>query len=440
MKIKTTLITLLAITNFCNAQSYVPVTPPRGLPISVPEIDKDSFNLNFQSITVSNLIGIIFGEVNQKSYVLSNKVLTDERLISFRYEKTKNGDLQTFLSSFLKTLGYQITKQNSVYFVDGITEKSAEDFDYYVYSPNYRTANYLADNLRPYFPENFSASIKQIATDHKVTAENIPPTSPLNSIDKNQEFLSFKYSNDKMKKKILDLINKFDTKEQNLIVKSYIYEVQYNEKDGSAMGLILNLANKKLQLNLGPADPIGNFVKLSSSTLSLFLSNVDVNSNVKLLSNPILRIKNNKETILTVGNSVPVLGNVSYSNQGQAIQNVEYKDTGLVIKLNPTITNKSVSLDLTQEISEAILTSTGVNNTPTLTKRNLKTTFTANKNEVIMLAGLTQTKKTKGESLPFLFPFLKNKNTEELKTDIVIFIEILDLSEPTIPQEIKELL
>lgn len=439
MKIRILLPLLLAASNYSFAQ-IAPFTPPRGLPVPMSEPVSEEVNLSFQSITVSNLLSLIYGEVNQKAYVLSDTVLKDGRMISFRYNAKTNGDLNSFLSSFLKTLGYQITKQNSVYFIDSIAQKNPEDFDYYVYTPKYRTANYLVDNLRPYFPESFSSSVKQISTENKINTENIPLTSPLNLIDKSQEFLSFKYANEKTKTKILDLINKFDTMEQNLIVKSYIYEVQYSNKDGSAMGLILNLANDKLKINLGSANPVDNFVKLSSSTLSLFLSNVDFNSKVKLLSNPVLRIKNNKESVLTVGNSVPILGNVSYTNQGQPIQNVEYKDTGLVLKINPTITRNSVSLDFTQEISEAISTNTGVNNTPTLAKRNLKSTFTSKKNEVIMLAGLSQDKRTSGESMPFILPFFKNDNSEKLKTDIIIFIEILDLSEPKIPDEIKELL
>lgn len=428
MKIRILLTALLAVTNYSYAQ-IAPNTPPRGLPVPIAQPESDGVNLSFQSITVANLLSLVYGEVNQKNYVLSSNVLNDNRMISFKYDAKTNGDLNIFLSSFLKTLGYQVTKQNSVYFVDSIADKAPEDFDYYVYTPKYRTANYLIDNIRPYFPDNFSSSVKQISTQNKITTDNIPPTSPLNFIDKSQEFLSFKYSNDKTKKKILDLLSKFDTAEQNLIVKSYIYEVQYSDKDGSAMGMLLKLASDKLNINFGDVSPATNYLKFSSNTLNFFVSSLETNSNIKLISNPVLRIKNGKESVLTVGNSVPTLGNVSYSQQGQAIQNVEYKDTGLVFKLTPTVTSDSISLDLTQEISEALNTNTGVNNTPTVAKRNIKNFITTKKNEVVMIAGLSQIKSTIASSRAVIFPFFSSKNTEQFKTDIIIFVEVLDITE-----------
>ncbi len=422
-RIIATIIATLSINAFAQM-------PPLALPPSFNAEPKKSedYNLNFQNVSIANLMTIIFSEINQKSFVLSTKVLQDERVISFRFDKKKNGDLYSFLALFLDNLGYSLNKQNGIYFIDEKRQKNAQDFDYYVYSPKFRTANYLLDNLRPYFAENFTTSFSQIPAQdgQKINSEELSSTNPLNNVDKSKEFLSFKYDNEKIKSKILNLIEQFDKPEPNLIVKSYIYEVQYTDKDGSAMGLILNLFNDKLKVSIGSQNPLDNFVKFSTNTLSLFLSNVSTNSNIKLISNPVLRIKNNKDSILTVGNSVPTLGNVSYTGQGNPIQNIEYKDTGLVLKINPIITDKSISMNLTQEISEAILTQTGINNTPTLTKRNLQTTFSTSKNEVVMLAGLTQSKDVKGENVQVLFPFFKQKNSEISKTDIVIFLEVLD--------------
>lgn len=439
MRIKITALTAVLITSNAFAQ-IAPQTPPMGLPApsSMPLLAQppsDYANLEFNSVTVSNLITIIFSEVQPKSFVLSSKVLQDNRVVSFRYNKKQNGEIINFLSSFLKSLDLQMTSKNGVYYVDVIPEKQAEDYSYYVYEPKYRNANYLVDNLRPFFGENFLSSVRNIATDHKATQDNVSPTSAYAMMDKSQQLLSFRYENEKLKNKILNFIKQLDTPESNLIVKSYIYEVQYNENDGSALGLLVKLANGKLTLNTGSSDPLSNFVKFSSNSLNLFLSDLSKNTDIKLLSNPVLRIKNGKESVLTVGNSVPTLGNVSYTQQGQPIQNVEYKDTGLVLKLNPTITKESISLDLTQEISEAIATSNGVNNTPTLTKRNLSTTFTTKKNEVVMLAGLTQTKQENGKSRSVIFPFFENKIKENSKTDIVVFLEVVDLSEQQIPSD-----
>lgn len=224
------------------------------------------------------------------------------------------------------------------------------------------------------------------------------------------------------------MIKNIDIEESNLIARAYVYEVSYSKEDGSAMGMMLNLANNKLKLNLGTTNTLQDFVSFTSSSLNLFLSSLNTNNNIKMISNPILRIKNGKEAKFIAGSSVPTLGNITTTSTGTTQQSVNYVDTGLTFKIIPTITKESVSIDLTEEISDAVKTETGVNNSPTLTKRNLTSTFTLKKNEVVMLSALTQEKQGSTTSRPFLLPFFTQENDSSSKTDIVIFFEVLETS------------
>jgi type II secretory pathway component GspD/PulD (secretin) len=412
----------------------IPTTLPLGLPpielthLDSPKPAPNDFNLNFNNISISNLSTAIFTEILQKNFVLSPKVIQDERVVSFRYNR-KSGNLESYLVSFYKDLGYTLSLRNGTYYLDSEVEKKAEDFSYSVYVPRYRTANYLADIVRPFFPDSFLASNKSISTDKRISSDlTASPTSALGMIDKTQEVLTFKYENEKSKNKILDILKQADTQESNLVAITHVYEVTYTDQDGSAMGLMLNLANNKLKLNLGSTNSLQDFVSFSSSTLNLFLSSVNTNNNIRMISNPVLRIKNGKESKFIVGSSVPTLGNVTLTSGGASQQSVNYVDTGLTFKITPTITKDSISIDLQEEISDAVKTETGVNNSPTLTKRNLSSSFTLKKNEVVMLSALTQDKNTKTTSRPFLFPFFDQKIDSKSKTDIVIFFEVIEPS------------
>jgi len=104
---------------------------------------------------------------------------------------------------------------------------------------------------------------------------------------------------------------------------------------------------------------------------------------------------------------------------------VEYKDSGLVFKLTPTIKQESIDIQLSQQISEVQNTTTGVNTTPTLTKRQLETSFTTKKNELIVLGGLKSNKTASGTSRPFFLPFLSNDNQSKENTEIIIMIEVV---------------
>lgn len=427
----------LALTNNVNAQSIpLPTALPIGLPNDINKLQAPSVstkpnlnasdNLQFNSITLSNLLTVVFGEIETRSYVLSPKVIADQREISFRYSKSKNGNLQAFMSNFLEPLGYQIKIKSGVLYVEDIEQKKAEDFNYHVYIPKYQKADYLIENIRPYFGEYFSASVKGNDLNHKVESNNVVQGSVLDSSDKSQKVLTFKYEEEKTKKKILSLLSQLDRAEQNLIVKAYIYEVQYNKKDGSALGLVLNLASSKLNINLGGnISPAENFVKFSSNALGLLFSQIDTDSRFKLVSNPLLRVKDGKTVNFNVGSSVPILGAVTYQD-GNAIQNTDYKDTGLIFKVTPTVQAESVEINLNQEISEVVNTTTGVNNSPTFAKRSLSTVFDTKKNEIVMLAGLTNNKKNNAISKPFLLSFLKNNNSSDENTEILIFFQILD--------------
>ncbi|WP_304349392.1 type II secretion system protein GspD [Comamonas testosteroni] len=433
MKIKTIIIIAAVILSKANAQN-LPLALPQSLPLGLPPIEatkaieapKPQEEISFSQITLNNLLTVVFSEIEQRNFVLSSQVLNDSRLVSFRYNKKKNGNIVSFITPMLQDLGYFVSNKNGTIYVDPIPQKKPEDYNFYVYAPKNRTADYISKILRPYFRENLDASTGLVDTGKSYDTTNVSNGSILNLGDKQQDFLTFKYDNEKVKSKILEVIKQIDVPESNLVTRAYIYEVSYTDQDGSAMGLMLNLANNKLKLNLGTTNTLQDFVSFSSSTLNLFLSSLNTNNNIKMISNPILRIKNLKESKFVVGNSVPTLGNITTTSSGTTQQSVNYVDTGLTFKITPTIAKDSISIDLTEEISDAVKTETGVNNSPTLTKRNLTSTFSLKKNEVVMLSALTQDKTTKTTSRPFILPFFSQDTSSNQKTDIVIFFEVVE--------------
>lgn len=453
MKIKliTAILTTILLINNSNAQN-LPLSlpnPPKDMVITAPQPEfptvppaQNAIGLQFNDITLANLLKVVFSEVIQSNYVLSTKVITDERPVSFRFNKNKDGKIENFLSQFLKSMGYSMIMKNGVYYIEEPPKKTAIDFDYFVYVPKYRTANYLADLVNPYFPENFIANNREVNTPTRTpegTGENLPETNAINMGNRKTDILTFKYDDLKLKKKIISFLNQVDTEEKNIIIKAYVYEVSYTDSDGSAIGLMANLASKKFNIQLGPTDSLNNFVKLSSNALSIFVSNLNDDSRVKLISNQQFRVKNGEEASFKAGQKIPTLGSVSYQgDSGTPVQNIEKVDTGSIIKATPKIKKNIIDIDFYQEISEAFVTTTGVNNSPTIQQRNLKTSFSTKLNEVVMLAGLTQIKKNNTVSQPFLLPWFKSNNKQDSKTDIVIFLEVLPSTTTEIPEEITE--
>jgi type II secretory pathway component GspD/PulD (secretin) len=85
-------------------------------------------------------------------------------------------------------------------------------------------------------------------------------------------------------------------------------------------------------------------------------------------------------------------------------QSIEYKSSGVIFEITPTIREGGALLDIHQQISNFVTTTNGVNNTPTLVKRELQTQVSAKDREVLLIGGLDDDHQTSNDSgVPFLF-------------------------------------
>ena len=89
------------------------------------------------------------------------------------------------------------------------------------------------------------------------------------------------------------------------------------------------------------------------------------------------------------------------------------------------ISEKSITLTVRQEMSNFGETSNGVNGSPTLTKREIKTTVTAQDGETVILGGLNETKNTGSQAgLSFLPNWFGAKSNTNDTTEIILSIEL----------------
>jgi len=79
-------------------------------------------------------------------------------------------------------------------------------------------------------------------------------------------------------------------------------------------------------------------------------------------------------------------------------------------------------------VSDFSKTQTGVNNSPTLSKRALTTTVTVADGELVVLGGLTQDKRSTGNSgLSFLPHFMRTSNDSDGQTEIILMMQVSKL-------------
>jgi type II secretory pathway component GspD/PulD (secretin) len=152
---------------------------------------------------------------------------------------------------------------------------------------------------------------------------------------------------------------------------------------------------------------------------------LDTDSRFKVLSSPSLRVGSGQTASLTVGDDVPVLGAVTYPNGGGApVQSVDYRSSGVLFSISPVVRDASIAVKVDQQVSSFVATTTGVNNSPTLTKRQLTTSVSLADGDVVVIGGLRQNKDGDVSShVPFL-PFFGNKTKDNSASEILLFLQL----------------
>ena len=111
------------------------------------------------------------------------------------------------------------------------------------------------------------------------------------------------------------------------------------------------------------------------------------------------------------------------------LQTIQYRSTGVILKVKPIIFAGRVELEVQQEVSSAGSTSTGVNVSPTFSTRKVETKVSIRDGATVALGGLISRTENKGNvGIPFLkdIPFagqLFRTNTQDAdETELIILI------------------
>ncbi len=137
------------------------------------------------------------------------------------------------------------------------------------------------------------------------------------------------------------------------------------------------------------------------------LNAIESLTNVRVLSNPKLLVLNNREAQMQIGDQVPVTVQSAVGTVGDnspIVNSVQFRDTGVILRVTPRV-NKSglVMLEISQEVSDVVPTTTSGIDSPTIQQRKFNSTVAVHDGETIALGGLIRESKTRsGSGLPLL--------------------------------------
>ncbi|MBV8467554.1 MAG: hypothetical protein JO218_16560 [Burkholderiales bacterium] len=190
--------------------------------------------------------------------------------------------------------------------------------------------------------------------------------------------------------------------------------------------------------------------RLVGSTPRAVLTALASGSKVKVLSSPRIVARNGELATIQVGNQVPIItsqqSNANTGGTSGVLQTVEYKDTGVILKVKPVIhAGGRVELEVTQEVSGANATQTGVNISPTISTRKINTRLSLRDGASVMLGGMISQSDTAGDAgipllkdIPVLGQLFRNSTTQKDRTELIIMITPYVINDDYEAEELTE--
>jgi Type II secretory pathway, component PulD len=387
------------------------------------------FAFRLDHIRLNEFSRLVLSEVLHENYIFGPEFLADESDLTLEVSKLSKDDLLATLRVQLNARGFDLAKSKGLYRIT--KSDSTEDKEFFFYRPKYRDVRYIVDLSTSLFPHGrFSgqrAGIPSSATTvfppnqpqqaPQQPAQFQPPTdsgsSAFSLVDKDIDAFIFEAPARDVER-LQKLLAQIDTPSPEVLVKAMVFEVSSTEKEGSAVGLAINLLSGKLGIRIGDLSKnLGNAVTVKTTDVEAVFSALSQDTRFKVVSSPSLRVRNGGSARFSSGADVPVLGSIQLDKNGNPIQSIDYRPSGVIFNLKPKIREGEVELTLTQQLSNFIPTTSGVNNSPTLIKRELSTNITAQPDEFIFLGGLEEEKASEDSSgLSFLPSWLHSQGKE----------------------------
>jgi bacterial type II and III secretion system protein len=298
-------------------------------------------------------------------------IVTDDSIDGNYYYFIYQHDTNLTLSMFRKMLeskGLFLYKKDNFYY---ITDKKLPDYDL----RRIDLSNYILEDVRRIMA-NFELNATYSTTSNSVffRADDVAYEQikqAVASIDKPLEQVQFKLT--------ITETNLKDIKDRGTKLQSLLKPLNHGD-----LAYYINLITSPYTTN-------SNVVRNDSEGFFGVLNFLDTNGLTKIISSPFLTAKNHTEVNFSAVQNIPYLVQNSQTSATQTTtqNSYEYKDVGLKITLKPVILKDHVDFDL-HLILEDLLSSSNTL-TPTTSKKELKSSYSLKRGDILVLSGINKT-------------------------------------------------
>lgn len=189
-------------------------------------------------------------------------------------------------------------------------------------------------------------------------------------------------------------------------------------------------------LSIGTSGFTYKVVGSAGGSPRLLLNALAADNRATILSSPRISARNGETAVIQVGQEVPIVtsqqsGSVATNNGAlNVLQTIQYRSTGVILKVKPAIhSGDQIDLDVTQEVSAAQTTTTGVSTSPTIGTRKFDTKLTLRNGSTVMMGGLISEESSGGNAgipgfkdIPLVGNLFSTQTKKGLRRELIVLI------------------
>jgi len=274
-------------------------------------------------------------------------------------------------------------------------------------------------NQRPQSRSSFSANTDQIS----ITPDTLNNALIIRATD--QEYAE-----------LLGLVRKMDIPAAQVLIEATIAEVTLTDDLAYGVRWFFENAESSLDFSdtgsLGPIFPGINYSFLESN-VGFALNTLASVTDVTVLSAPSIVVLNNQSANLQVGDEVPIVTQQAQgTTDGNAplVSTLQLRETGIILEVKPRINASDiVVLEVTQEVSDVVPTTTSGIDSPTIQQRRFTSTVQVRDKGTVALGGLireTYTDNSSGvpilKDIPLIGNAFRSRNVTKRRTELIVFL------------------
>lgn len=380
-------------------------------------------SLDFESIPLPSLARLVIQEIGKQGFAFAPAFDEHPKRVSLRVVRSEPRAVAEMVFRMIEAEGFAV-ERGPVVWIDKPTAQ--RDL---IYRPVARSAAYLAERVAPLFKPGAVALQQTSAPGGVVAGEpraesaltqagaDVPPSS--GDVLDVLVFRGLLADVARMEA----LVRQLDVAAPELLVKAIVFEVSKSSTDRSALSLAGALLGDRLRIDTGNVRAGDWSAVFKSATLTAVYDALSSDGRFRVVSQPQMRVTSGSSAKLTVGTQTPVISGTQTDRNGNVVQRVEYKPSGVILDLKPEVREAVLQMQVDQQISHFQQTTTGVNNTPTLVTRHLQTVVTMAPGELLVLGGLNERKgQNTSSGLPFLPSWLGARSETQEDTEVLVFL------------------